>query len=148
MSVANRFLRSKLHGDGGFMNNRLVADILMILVVLVVAYSAFMSQYAVNQARKTQDCSVQYLSKTIKALNERTQFAKDQAKSNADLQQAQKDFLTFILRQPPYPEAERSAAAQNYLTKLNLFVEISNKTVYAAEKNPYPTNRDFRICLR
>ena len=143
----DEIVKHKLSGDDGFMAHRYVADVLMVVVLVIVAWSAFASQAATNTSKKNGDCTMQYLDRTIVALNERTTYTQEQAEANVELQKAQAEFLALLLRRPPYPEAKRTEAAQNYLQTLTDFATVSTKNVNAIAQNPYPTPEDFQSCL-
>lgn len=140
--------------DAGFMNNRVVADVAMVIVLIIVAWSAFASQKASNNSSEASqdvaqaaECTEKYLSETITALNDRTTYVQAQAESNVQLQKAQAEFLSFILARPPNPPAERDESAQKYLSALTEFVEVSQKNVSTIKANPYPSNTAFQDCL-
>lgn len=135
------------NGDEGFMSNRYVADIAMIVVMIIVVAAALLSQKASNDVHTSTGCTREFLEKTIVALNERTEFAGAQAKANIELQRAQQDFFELLLRKPPETEARRSAAAQDYLANLNKFIELNTKTADKVTKNPYPTSEQLQDCL-
>jgi hypothetical protein len=135
------------NGDDGFMSNRYVADIGMIVVLVIVLASCVVSWTASNDVHTSTSCSRKFLAKTIVALNERTEFAGAQAESNVELQRAQQQFFELLLRKPPETEARRSAAAQEYLKNLNEFIALNTKTADKVAQNPYPTNKQLQDCL-
>jgi hypothetical protein len=135
------------NGDDGFMSNRYVADIAMILCMIIVLGAALLSQKASNDVHTSTGCTQEFLVKTIVALNERTEFAGAQAESNVELQRAQQQFFELLLRKPPETEARRSAAAQEYLKNLNEFITLNTKTADKVAQNPYPTNEQLQDCL-
>lgn len=155
LDEVDQIVKEKLNKDGGFMANRFVADIMMLIALLLVLGSVVSSINASNDASESLDkqeqstaCTQQFLTKTIVALNDRTTYTANQAQSNVDLQKAQAEFLALILRRPPYSEAKRTKAAQNYLSTLQEFVEVSNKNVSTIKANPYPTPQEFQDCLQ
>lgn len=140
-------VKHKLTGDDGFMSNRLVADTVMVVVLVMVLISTVVSIRTSSQVEENADCSLDIFEKTIIALNERTEFTSAQARSNVDLQTDQKEFFELLLRKPPEPEARRSQAAQDYLDSLEEFVELSSKTAVKVDNYPYPTNKELQACL-
>ena len=93
-------------------------------------------------------CTQQYLSRTIMALNERTEFSQRQADANVKLQQAQTEFLQLVLVRPPVSEAETEAALQLYVARLEQFVAVANKNRKKVGENAYPKPEDLSTCLR
>lgn len=149
---AKRDLR---RSDDGFMHVRILRDVAVLIVVVLTAFAAFASQRASDSVKETQEqqtkfisCSNKYLAETIKALNERTRYAQETADTNVELQRAQKDFFSLILRKPPESEAVRSDAARAYLNALRDFLAVSRITAIEVEKNPYPTSYDLESCLK
>lgn len=139
--------------DDGFMGNRLIADVMMVVVLIIVVLAALLSQHSSNTVKETQQeqvktnaCTKEYLTKTVRALNERTEFTIAQAQSNVALQKAQADFFSLLLRRPPETVNVREKAAQDYLETLQGFVSISEKTRLKAEQFPYPTDHELKIC--
>jgi hypothetical protein len=133
----------------------------LLLVVVLTAYASIQSQMTSNdvragveQDRKTQErisrittCNSQFLGRTILALNERTQFSTDQAKANIALQQEQLRFLTLALTVPPPDPDDGRRAVDQYLDKLNRYVELASKTAGKQALNEYPTLDDFTNCV-
>lgn len=140
-------VKYKLHNDDGFMSNRLVADAMMIVVLVMVLISTVVSIRASRTVEANASCSRDIFEKTIIALNERTEYTSAQATANVDLQQDQKEFFALLLKKPPEPEAKRSQAAQNYLSSLEKFVDLASKTAVKVDNYPYPTNEELQACL-
>lgn len=140
-------VKHQFRGDDGFMSNRLVADIMMIVVLAMVLISTLVSIRASRTVEANADCSRDIFEKTIVALNERTTYAGAQADSNVELQRDQADFFSLLLKRPPETEARRSEAAQEYLASLEEFVELSEKTSSKIDNYPYPTNEELQACL-
>lgn len=92
-------------------------------------------------------CTQEYLTKTIKALNDRTTFTVEQAQANIRLQEAQANFFQLLLEEPPRSEEERRAAALAYVNSLEIFVKVGNQFTKDVKGNPYPTSEDFLTCL-
>ena len=150
----DEIVKHKLFGDDGFMNNRIVADVLMVVVLAIVVWAAFASSKAsrdvsaVNDKQDVSiDCTEDYLARTVEALNDRTTYTQAQAQANVELQKAQAEFLALIFRRPPYPQEKQEAAGQKYLNALTEFVEVSMKNVTTLEANPYPRPGEFQACL-
>lgn len=133
--------------DSGFVIPETLRNILLLVVVLVVAGSAFVSQKASNEVHNSADCNYEFLIKTISALNERTEFTTQQAQANIELQKSQQAFFELLLRKPPETEARRSAAAQEYLASLNNYIDLSKLSTNKIEENPYPEAKQLQDCL-
>jgi len=139
--------------EDGFVVPELVKSIALAIVVLLTAWAAFASASASSKVQDTQDaqkhdteCTQEYLVKTVKALNERTEYSVAATKANVDLQKAQADFFALLLRKPPESVAVRTDAAQTYLRTLTEFVKVSGQSATKAELFPYPTDRELATC--
>lgn len=140
--------------ERGFVRFPIIADIALLAVVVLTVWAAFSSQRASNDVQNTQDritrityCNQQFLSKTIKALNERTTYSRDQAAANVELQKAQAEFIRLILHKPPYTAERRERALQEYFQALTSFVMLNAQTEIKADTYPYPTNEELADCL-
>ena len=153
MRSMNTNLRRDRNEDG-LLRYPVFANTLLFLVVVLTAYSAWASQHASNEVERTQarisaitQCNNDILSATVAALNERTTYTRNQSDANVDLQMAQAETLRILLREPPSPELEQEAAAQEYFAALLRFVETSNKARANAERTDYPTVDQLQKCL-
>lgn len=161
--------------EGGFMSNRYAADIAMVLVFVMCLYATFSTgstnnkleeavkdlsaQQANLKANAKADeqtqlrlaritvCTQDYLSRTIEALNQRTEFTQAQADANVKLQKAQSEFLRVVITQPPLSEAEQEAALELYVSRLQAFVEVAGKNKDSVVGSEYPTPEQLRSCL-
>jgi hypothetical protein len=140
--------------ERGFMRRPLIADVAIVLVVLLTAFAAFKSQKASNDVTSTQDkvervstCNQLFLTDTIEALNERTQFTRELTAANSDLQKAQADFLNVAGKNPPPSDAEAEDAFDTYLEALNQFNRLSDKTVDKVGAFPFPSTEALVSCL-
>lgn len=154
--------------EGGFMANRYAADIAMILVFCMCLYATFSTgatnnklERAVEDIRSGQAedkkqqqrlsritvCTQDYLSQTIEALNQRTEFTQAQADANVQLQKAQSEFLRIILIRPPVSDEEADAALELYVSKLQAFVAVAGKNRQAGVGIEYPTAEQLETCL-
>lgn len=140
--------------EDGFMHVRYVRDLAVLIVVILTVWAAFASQKASNDVKAQQDridqitvCNSEYLARTIRTLNLRTDAVQSRADANLELQKAQAKFFTLLLKIPPLPEPDRREAAENYVKALNDFVEISDQTKEQGESSPYPTNAELQDCL-
>src|SRR6476620_10057801 len=75
----------------GFVRNDLFKDVMLLVVVVLTVVAAFVSATASSKVSDTQneqvhdtDCTQEYLTKTVKALNERAEFTIAQANANLD----------------------------------------------------------------
>jgi hypothetical protein len=147
--------------DFGAVRWDLLRHVTLFLVVVLVAYSAIVSGIASNrsdravqnvqQVQKASNgivvCNQEFLAKTIRALNERTEFTVAQTEANVELQKDQARFFTLLLEQPPRVERERRQAAERYLDSLTHFVSVSGQAKRQVETNPFPTNEELSDCL-
>lgn len=154
VTEVDKIVKKNHPGDAGFMRHRYVADILMIIVLVIVAWSAFASQRASNQVTGTQDefvivsvCNQRFLAETIDALNQRTAYTQQQIQANTAVQNDQADLWRLLLEQPPKPEETRRMAAEEYLKSLEEFLAVSEKTSSTVQDNPFPDITDLRRCL-
>lgn len=139
--------------EDGFLRNDLFKDVMLLVVVIVTVWAAFASAHTSNEVKSSQqeqaatnDCTKEYLTKTVKALNERTEFTVQAAAANVALQKAQADFFALLLRKPPESVAVRTDAAQTYLKTLQDFVAVSEKARVKAGQFPYPTDERLQAC--
>jgi hypothetical protein len=139
--------------DGVISAGDVLRNLALLFVVAVTAWAAFSSAGASSKVAENQreqkvvtDCTKDYLTKTVKALNERTEFTVQQAAANVALQKAQADFFALLLRKPPESVAVRTDAAQTYLKTLQDFVAVSEKTRQKARQFPYPTDQQLNAC--
>jgi len=139
----------------GFVRNDLFKDVMLLVVVIVTVWAAIASAHASGVVADQQDeqqlvtdCNKEYLTKTVKALNERTSFTVAAAASNVKLQKAQADFFALLLRRPPESVSVQEKAAQDYLKALQDFVAVSEKTRVKAEQFPYPTDKQLNACYQ
>ncbi len=139
--------------DRGFVRNDLFKDVMLLIVVIVTVWAAVVSSIASGNVKDTQKeqkritvCNQVFLGKTVKALNERSEFTIAQAQANVDLQKAQAKFLTLLMHQPPYSQERRSQAASDYVTTLTNFVTVSGKSAQKAQLYPYPTDSELDRC--
>ena len=140
-------------GDKGFVRNDLFKDISLLVVVIITVVAAFMSASASSKVTETQneqghdtDCTQQYLTKTVKALNERAEFTISQANANLDLQTSQAEFFGLLLKRPPETVRVREEAAQQYLEDLHKYITVVQKTKVKAELFPYPSDKALANC--
>lgn len=141
----------KQRNEKGFMRVPLLADAFMLMIFAIMVFATFQTQAVNNDVKSTQEsqrvttkCTQQYLSKTIKALNERTEYTRQTAELNVELQQAQAEFLSLALSKP---SAEVDQGLRRYVKSLTDFVDASARTREAQTMNPYPTEDEFSNCV-
>jgi len=137
----------------GFVRNDLFKDVMLLVVVVLTVVAAFVSATASSKVSDTQneqvhdtDCTQEYLTKTVKALNERAEFTIAQANANLDLQTSQAQFFGLLLKRPPESVSVREQAAQSYLTDLHQYITITQKSKVKAELFPFPSNKALSNC--
>lgn len=140
--------------ERGFMRIPVVADALYILALIVVLWSAFSAQKAVNNAQDTQDklevvtkCNRVYLGAFLEAVEPRTSANQTQANDNVELQKAWYEFVQFQLHIPPYPEGKQREKANEYAGALKEFVKTSDQAQNKVAQNPYPTEQQLDNCI-
>ena len=140
--------------DDGFMNMRYIRDVAVLIVVVLTVWAAFASQKASNDVKAQQDridqitvCNSEFLSRTIRVLNIRTDAVQARADANYELQKAQAKFFKLLLEIPPLPETDQRQAAEEYVEALNTFVRVSKQTKAQGAATPYPTNEELQACL-
>lgn len=160
--------QKRVRDDAGFMRFPYVADVMVLAVVIMTAYAAFVSQKAANDSesnttaltsvvsdledtqaelRAVTSCNTVYQKRTIKALNERTTFSGAQALSNVRLQKAQARFLQIALLIPPVTASELRLALEAYYGNLANFVDISSKNRQKVLEFAYPTDDELSTCI-
>lgn len=144
----------KHRDERGFMRFPWLADIAMLLVFAITVFAAFQSQKVSNEVQEAQRqqkqviaCTESYLTKTITALNERTEYTAAASAYNVELQKAQAAFLRLALIEPPLPEDEIEDGLRDYFTSLTEFVDASARTRAKQLNFPYPTENEFANCV-
>jgi len=147
-------LLKKGRDERGFMRIPAVADAAFLVILALTLYGVVGSQKASRDVQDAQDaqgrtvaCTQQYLSKTIKALNERTTYTTEQASANVELQKSQATFLNIFLRKPPASNTEAEDALNAYFSSLTEFVKVAGQTQQKVTTNPYPTDEEFVTCV-
>lgn len=140
--------------ERGFIRYPVLADAMLLVVLVLTVYAAFVSQAASNDVRATQEsqdqvteCNKVFLTRTIDALNERTTYTQAQAQANVELQRAQTRLLAVLLEEPPPSDARSEVAFNEYFETLTNFVTVNSKYADKVETNPYPTTDEVEDCL-
>ncbi len=146
--------KNDAHDDKGSMRIPAGKDLALLLVVFLVVFASIASQRASNKVEETQSrltvistCTMEFLSKTVSALNERTQYSQRQAEANVSLQKAQAEYLAIVLIDPPVSDEEKREALQVYFDTLTDFLVVSQKSIGKIKENPFPTNKAYASCL-
>lgn len=147
-------VKKQQHGDEGFMQVRIVADVMMLVVLCLTVYAAVVSGIAAEESRDSQDqlekvtdCNTEFQSKTITALNERTTYSTEAAAANVELQKAQAAYVEIFDDVPPPTREEGLEAFRTYFEALNDYIDLSTRSKNKIEDFPYPTAEDFKECL-
>lgn len=154
--------------EDGFMRVPLIADLLVVLVLSLTFWAAYTTgetnnhlEKAVSDIQAVQDtaakqdkrierisqCTLQFTSKTLTALNQRTTYSVDLAQANIEVLQAQADFLKIVLIIPPVSPTDSRAALQVYVTALDQFNNIAEKNKDKITTYEFPTNEELAQCL-
>ena len=100
-----------------------------------------------RRLEKISQCTLEFTSKTIRALNERTTYTQAQASANVDVLTAQAELLRIVLTLPPVTESQSRAAVQAYAQALDDFNQIAEKSKAKTQAYAYPTNQELAECL-
>lgn len=144
----------KRHDEHGYARPYFLMDLLLFGVVLLTVWAAFASQRASNSIEDTQAklarisyCNQEYLSKTIAALNERTNATQDQVDANVVLERAESMFLRAMILSDVDATAVRGKALHVYSQAVDSFILTSKNAADRIESYPYPTNTELFDCL-
>lgn len=96
---------------------------------------------------RISQCTLEFTSKTILALNERTTYTPALSQANVDVLQAQADFLNVVFEVPPPGEQAGRKAGATYIAALDKFNAIAAKNSKKTEDFAYPTNQELANCL-
>lgn len=162
------FMKNRERNEGGFMRIPWAADILMVTVLALCVWAsvstgntnnrledAVVELKAVQKADDAQDariekitqCTLEFTSKTIRALNERTTYTQAQADANVQVLAAQAEFLRIVLIIPPVTDLDKRAALEAYVNALSDFNNVAAKNKEQVRKYAYPTNQELADCL-
>jgi hypothetical protein len=140
--------------DAGAVAWSVLRDVALFLVVIATVWAAFSSQNSSNRVEENQQdiariavCNQDILSKTIKALNDRTTYTQLQAESNVDLQKEQAAFLSVLIAVPPSQATARRDATKKYLDALTNFIEVTARSRNAINEKPFPSNVELLKCI-
>lgn len=157
----------KRHDESGFMRNPIMADIAVLLAIAICVWAAFstnstnnklennLKEDQVQQAEllKAQEaierlsiCNQTYLTQTVVALNERTEYAQNRADANVKVVKSESKFWRFLLVEPPPSDEEGRAALERYLVLIDEFVEASERAKNNVVLHPFPTDEDLKSC--
>lgn len=158
----------RVRDEGGFMRIPVVADILLISVLAMTVWAAWstgstnnkleaaISDISANQKKddaqelriqKVTSCTLEFTSRTIEALNERTTFTGSVASANSEVLQAQQDFLEIILQIPPPSDKDALAALRTYTNAVAQYNVLADKSEGKRNEFAYPTNKELATCL-
>lgn len=161
-------VKTKRRDEAGFMRVPVVADILVISVLALTVWAAWstgetnnkleaaITDISANQKaddlqevriQKITSCTLEFTSKTIEALNERTTYTGRSSEANAQVLQAQQDFLEIILRIPPPSDADALAALRTYTDAVAKYNILEDKAKDKRNEFAYPTNEELAACL-
>lgn len=126
----------------------------LLLVVILVASSAFISGLAASRVGSTQDnllssqkCSETVLKNVIQTLNERTSYSSDiniaDRKQNVAFQKIAEATLRKV---PPTPEESRRLV-EDYKDKLSDYLRHLERAQKTRASTSYPEIDDYRECL-
>lgn len=149
-----KHLDIRKNNEHGFMKISLI-HIMAVLLVVLSAYAAIVSQKASDNIRTSVDrneiatyCNLNITSRALNSLNQRSTYTLKQTQSNVDLQTDFSTFINILLHQPPYKETKRRHAAEVYQKSLNHFVAVASKSVDKISDNPFPTVAQLVTCIQ
>lgn len=143
--------------EKGFMklSSRQVANVAVLLLVGLAFYASVVSQKASNDATDSQErmeqivsCNRTTMTAVLESLNERSTYTVEMARANIDLQTSQSKFFAVLLHEPPYSEARRARAVQEYYADLQTFLTLAEKNQGQLAQNQFPTIEEFEDCLQ
>jgi cell division protein FtsB len=143
----NKKLEKLERNEDGFMRHPYVADVLYLLVLVIVVWSAFQAQIAANNSERLVNCNRTVLNDTLTSLNGRATYTVDQLEANLELQKAQGTFLAVVSQDPPAPEPVGRRALEDYIAALTDFTTASAKQSANIKNNPLPSNDALKNCL-
>lgn len=154
--------------EKGFMRNPLIADFAILMALGLCVFGAVATQVTNNRLeatvaqlednqkndRSTREglvqitvCTQDFLSKTIVALNERTEYTQKRTNANVELQRAQYEFLqSMLVGEPSEPRVAREALSL-YISKLENFNKVSSQNKEKTQEYAYPTKEELNECL-
>lgn len=133
--------------DSGFMRFPILADIALILVIGVVVWGTFMAQKASNEVERASACNQEFLGQLLEAVNERTEYSREQTNLNVELQSDQATYLAVLLREPPPSIDDSRNSLREYFKKLSTYISVNEKAQSKADRYPYPTVEDYDACI-
>lgn len=159
---------NRVRDESGFMRIPVVADIILISVLAMTVWAAISTgvtnnklENALDDIRQNQSaddrqevriqkvtsCTLEFTSRTIQALNERTTYTGQAANANAEVLQAQQDFLEIILKIPPPSDEEALEALRTYTLAVGEYNVLADKSDDKRNEFAYPTNKELAACL-
>ena len=154
--------------EGGFSRVPWVANLIMLSVIAMTVWATFSTGATNNKLEKAlidiqenqaaddkqeiriqrvTSCTLEFTSRTIQALNERTTYTGKASDANAEVLQAQQDFLETILRTPPPSDEDALAALRTYTNAVATYNILADKSRDKRNQFAYPTNKELAICL-
>lgn len=129
-----------------------VNQVALVLVVLLVASSAFLSGVASTRVkhnqediRQSQSCSEDVLSNVIRTLNDRTSYSSEVNQADQAQNEMLLDLVKTLSGDPSSDEVIK--VVTNYSKKLRKYLNTIKKSQETREDNPYPEVDDYRECL-
>lgn len=160
--------RPRKRDESGIVRYPLAADILLVTVLALTFWAAYSTGETNNKLEKAvedlasvqaqdevQDqrlekisqCTLQYTSRTIRALNERTQYTQAQANQNVKVLREQAKVFRAILLVPPLAEEQVRTILEDYVITLADFNDVAKKNKAQVTSYAYPTNKELANCL-
>ncbi len=154
--------------EHGFVRYPYVLDISLVIVILLCVWASFSTAETNDDLTETQSqlsetnedlldaqqaierlsvCNSTYLARTLRALNERTEYVQGRADANVDLQKSQAEFLRVLLLIPPPTDNKARESLESYFKNLNEFAEVSDEAALATQKYPYPKDSALESCF-
>jgi predicted PurR-regulated permease PerM len=139
--------KQKEKDEKGVSSSTVITHIMLVVVLALSVWASFETQQTSNQVQNSTGCNVQFLRKTIRALNERTTYVESHRSANIELQKAQAVYLNTVLQKPPPPRSVLVNSLETYFAALRKFVRVSQRTTRNAQEFPFPTSQRLTNCL-
>lgn len=153
--------RARIPSISELVERTTIQGLALFFVVALTAYSAIVSQVNSNEVkaqaeintRNTQNigaialCTSNYLSDLLVVVNARTTYTTELAEANVLLQDAQSVFVGEALIEPALEAQRVTAALRDFQEALDVFQEVSERSIRTQKNNKYPEDADYQECL-
>lgn len=142
----HELLEHEKHKDEKEDGTTVIQTITFVLCALLIGYATVASQLAVNKSNHQADCTQTTVVDVLNILGERSTYTVDQVQANKELQEAQADFISLVLR-PRSTFEQRREALSEYFDALNEFTKYASAAATKASNFPIPKSKGYKECL-